>query len=67
VKYPVTSLPNGGKRVTSLLAEGYVDVREVPPERLDSPRHQRIQRVALSETAELDPVVGETLRNLSLD
>lgn len=65
VKYPVTSLPHGGQRIASLLAEGYVDVRDVPPERLASPRHQRIQRVALSETAELDPVVGETLRQLS--
>lgn len=65
VKYPVASLPHGGQRIANLLAEGYVDVRDVPPERLTSPRHQRIQRVALSETAELDPVVGETLRQLS--
>ena len=65
VKYPVASLPHGGQRIASLLAEGYLDVRDVPPERLASPRHQRIQRVALSETAELDPIVGETLSNLS--
>ena len=65
VKFPVASLPHGGQRIANLLAEGYLDVRDVPPERLASPRHQRIQRVALSETAELDPVVGETLRHLS--
>ena len=65
VKYPVASLPHGGQRIANLLAEGYVDVRDVPTARLASPRHQRIQRVALSETAEMDPVVGETLRHLS--
>jgi hypothetical protein len=65
VKYPVDSLPYSGKLAASLLAEGYSDLRDVPPDRLSKPQHQRVQRVALSETAELDPVVGETLRNLS--
>lgn len=65
VKYPVASLPHGGQLAASLLADGYADLREVPPERLASPRHQRMQRAVLSETAELDPIVGETLRHLS--
>jgi hypothetical protein len=47
-----------------LLSEGYADLRQVPPDRLSKPRHRRMQRVAMTERAELDPVAGETLRHL---
>ncbi len=62
--YPVGSLPHGGRLAAALLSEGYADLRQVPPDRLSKPRHRRMQRVAMTERAELDPVAGETLRHL---
>lgn len=64
-RYPVSSLPQGGRLAAALLAEGCADLRQVPPDRLSKPRHQRMQRVAMTEMAELDPVAGATLRDLS--
>ncbi len=64
-QYPVEHLPHGGKLIEELRAEGYGDLREVPPDRLSKPQHQRMQRVVLNETAELDPAAGATLRSLS--
>ena len=46
-EYPVTLLPNnkGKKLANQLLADGYADLRDVPPERFSEPEHALIARV----------------------
>lgn len=41
-EYPIELLPYAGKLVDALAAEGYRDLREVPPERLQTDKHRRI-------------------------
>lgn len=63
--FPLRILPRAGKLRAALEAESYRDLREVPPGRLTKPIHQRVQRVALTGEAELDPAAAEVLRRLS--
>ncbi|MDD2770340.1 MAG: DUF2779 domain-containing protein [Methylococcus sp.] len=60
-EFPLRLLPHPGKLKAELEAEGYRDLREVPPERLTQSKHRRIQRVALSGEAELDPAAAAAL------
>lgn len=53
-KYPLTVLPNAGKTLPKLIEDGYVDVRDIPTDRLTSQNHQRVRRVSKSGKAELD-------------
>lgn len=57
-EFPVTLLPHGGKSVEALLADGYLDLKEVPEDRFDNPRHQRIAEA----TRTGKPFVGPALR-----
>jgi hypothetical protein len=41
-KYPISILPRAGKVAAKLVAEGYVDLRDVPAARLTNPDHQRV-------------------------
>ncbi|MDZ7736889.1 MAG: DUF2779 domain-containing protein [Gammaproteobacteria bacterium] len=54
-EYPVTILPAGGRVASELQAEGYLDLREVPAERLTNTNHQRVHRVTLNGAPELLP------------
>lgn len=63
-EYPVSILPRGGEIAAELLAEGYADLRDVPPGRLSNPNHERVRRVTRSGKAELSPAAGEALRSL---
>ena len=63
-EYPVTALPNGGKVIQELLAEGIEDIREIPEGRLTNPTQERVRRITAHGTAELDPEAGEELRSL---
>src|ERR1700687_5319243 len=54
-EYPVEILPRGAKRAAELRAEGYEDLCQVPPEKLRSERHRRVQTVTLSGVPFLDP------------
>ncbi len=63
-RYPVELLPNGGKTIAALRAEGYRDLREVPPERLHSAMHRRVHRATLSGQAFYDAAATERLRAL---
>lgn len=53
-EYPVTILPHGGRTVPALIAEGYRDVRDIPPGRLRSENHERVRRITVSGKLELD-------------
>jgi hypothetical protein len=62
--YHVDLLPRGGRMVERLQAEGYVDLRDVPADRLCNLDHLRVWRATRSGDAELDPALGEWLRAL---
>jgi hypothetical protein len=63
-EYPVTMLPWGGKLAKQLTDEGYVDLRDVPVERLSKPLHQKIWRITKTKVAELDPEATRKLNDL---
>jgi len=63
-EYPVTILPYGGKLARTLVADGYVDLRDVPGERLTKAHHQRVWRASKSGEAELSPESASDLRAL---
>lgn len=56
--YPVGLLPHSTKLARRLRAEGYLDLRDVPPDRLEREDHQRIRRVTVNGRAELDPAAA---------
>lgn len=64
-EFPVTLLPNGGRTVEGLLAEGYRDLRDVPESLLGNPRHQRIAAASRSGEAYVDPALRKALKALS--
>ncbi len=52
-EFPVDILPRNYRLVNALKAEGYVDLREVPDERLEKSFHQKVLRVTKTGQAEL--------------
>lgn len=60
-EYPISLLPYGKKIISALRQEGYEDLREVPPERLTNPKHQRIHRITLNGVHELDPAAADIM------
>ncbi|MFQ5755678.1 MAG: DUF2779 domain-containing protein [Acidiferrobacterales bacterium] len=64
-EYPVTALPNGGRLIQELLAEGIEDIREIPEGRLSNALQERVRRVTVHGETELDPEAGEELRGLA--
>jgi hypothetical protein len=63
-QYHVDLLPRGGRVVEQLQAEGYIDLRDVPADRLYNLDHLRVWQATCSGDAELDPALGELLRAL---
>lgn len=64
-EYSVKKLPNPGKLVAQLEANGYTDLRDVPAEMLPKPVHARMRRTVISGKAEVDPAAGEIVRKLA--
>jgi hypothetical protein len=60
--YPVRYLPNRGRIVKELIAEGILDIRDIPEGRLTKPIHERVRRVTKSGKAEINPLVADVLR-----
>lgn len=54
IEYPVEILPYGKSLVAKLKAEGFKDLRDVPAERFDNPKHIRVHRSSVSGQSELD-------------
>lgn len=65
-EYPVSLLPNnvGRKLAAQLRAEGYRDLREVPPEFVTEPDLALIAKVTREGEPYLDPVAGRMVRAL---
>lgn len=63
--FPPEILPHGKKLAAILRAEGFDDLRDVPGERLENPRHQRVWRATLNRRAEIDPAAGQLLASLA--
>lgn len=64
VEYPVAGLPRGGKIRAALIDEGYLDLREVPAERLSSDMHRRVHEATVSGVAYFDEAATSELRQL---
>ncbi len=62
-EYPVTRLPNRGRIVDQLLAEGVEDIRDIPEGRLTRPLHERVRLATVTGTpyvaAELSVVLQQ--------
>ncbi|MCL4773087.1 MAG: DUF2779 domain-containing protein [Burkholderiaceae bacterium] len=65
--YPVTLLPNnkGKKLAAELIAEGYADLREVPPERIEDEELAMIARVTREGRPRLDSEAATAIRALA--
>jgi hypothetical protein len=64
VKYPVEILPYGKALASKLKAEGFKDLRDVPAERFENPKHIRVHRSSLSGLPELDDEAVHILKSL---
>ncbi len=62
--HPVQDLGGSKARLAALVAEGWRDLRDVPPERLTE-RQRRIQRVTRAGGQELDPEVAREVAALA--
>jgi hypothetical protein len=62
--YPPEVLPRGGKLAATLRAEGYVDLRDVPEERVNHWNHQRVLRVTKNGQPELNSEAGKIIAAL---
>lgn len=62
--YPVGLLPRGQKIVPTLLANGIFDIRDIPPDMLNSNKHQRIRHVTVTGKAEQLPGAQDILNQL---
>ena len=62
--YPPEVLPYGKALAATLRAEGYADLREVPEERIEDWKHQRVWRATKSGQAELNPEAGRIIAAL---
>ncbi len=62
--YPVAILPRGGRLVEQLQAEGFLDLREVPEDRLKSEAHIRVARATRYGKAIVSPDLASMLEAL---
>ncbi|MFO1316554.1 MAG: DUF2779 domain-containing protein [Burkholderiales bacterium] len=64
-EFPIGLLPNGAKLARALRADGFADLRDVPPDRLQNEVHRRIHRATVRGEAELDTAAAVTLAALA--
>jgi hypothetical protein len=62
--YPPEVLPYGSALAAALRSEGYTDLRNVPEERMEGWKHQRVWRTTKSGQAELNPEAGRIIAAL---
>ena len=62
--YPPEVLPYGGALARVLRSEGYTDLRDVPEERMEGWKHQRVWRATKNGQAELSPEAGRLMAML---
>lgn len=63
VEYPLTSLPNLGKKL--YVASGYRDLREVPEQERRGPDALRVWRATREDRAEMSATLRDELRALA--
>jgi len=63
--FPVDLLPYAADLVATLRADGYLDLRNVPMDRLSNPRHQRIARATRSGKPFVSPTFSAALDALT--
>ena len=59
---PLTLLPNAGKTIPGLEAEGFKTLRDIPAGRLKSEAQERVRRAHVTGEQFLDPAVGKLMR-----
>lgn len=64
-EYPIDLLPRGGKLIEQLTAQGFQDLRDVPPKRLTNEIHRRVLDATISGLAYFDLAATTELRGLS--
>lgn len=62
--YPVGLLPRGGKVITTLLANGITDIRDIPYDMIKSDNHIRVRNVTIEGKPECLPEAVEILNEL---
>lgn len=60
--YPVDLLPRGGKIIEELRSDGFVELTDVPLDRLDKEVHQRVHQATVTGQAFFDPGPTAPLR-----
>lgn len=61
-EFPLTLLPNAGRTIPGLVAEGFRDLKDVPEGRLGSAAQEKVRRAHVSGKAEFDPAVKKLMR-----
>lgn len=64
-EYPLSCLPRGKKIAGELMAEGILDLRDIPPGRLTNLLHEKVRRVTVAGKPEVDSQAGKYIRSLS--
>lgn len=62
VDLPLTLLPNAGKTIPGLKAEGFKTLRDIPEGRLKSETQERVRRAHVTGEHFLDPAIGKLMR-----
>lgn len=63
-EFPLTLLPNVGRTLPGLLAEGYRDLKDIPEGRLRSEVQERVRRAHVSGKAHFDPAVRKFMEDM---
>jgi len=63
--FPVNLLPNAGRVVNELIADGIDDIRDIPKERLTKPRLERVRHATVTGRSYVSPELAELLSGLA--
>ncbi len=62
-EFPLTLLPNAGRTIPGLIAEGYRDLKDIPEGRLNSAAQERVRSAHVHGAVDFDPVVKKLMRD----
>ena len=63
-EYPLRLLPDSGRIITQLRAEGIDDIRDIPDGRLHKPLHLRVRAATITGEPFVGPAIGDALQAL---
>ncbi len=61
-EFPLTLLPNAGRTIPGLIAEGCRDLKDIPEGRLKSETQERVRQAHVNGTVDFDPAVKKLMR-----